>query len=52
MQSGSISALTPATEDDPPGILIGRNLAEQLGVQVGDTVDAADAAGHAVARWA
>jgi lipoprotein-releasing system permease protein len=37
MQSGSISALTQASEDDPPGILIGRNLAEQLGLSVGDT---------------
>ncbi len=37
MQSGSISALTPASEDDPPGILVGRNLAEQLGLSVGDT---------------
>ena len=33
----SISALTPASEDDPPGILIGRNLAEQLGLSVGET---------------
>ena len=37
MQSGSISARTPAAEDDPPGILIGRNLAEQLGLSVGET---------------
>jgi lipoprotein-releasing system permease protein len=37
MQSGSISALTQASEDDPPGILIGRNLAEQLGLSLGDT---------------
>ena len=37
MQSGSISALTQASEDDPPGILVGRNLAEQLGLSVGDT---------------
>ncbi len=37
MQSGSISALTPVTEDAPPGILIGRNLAEQLGLSVGET---------------
>ena len=37
MQRGSISALTPASEDDPPGILVGRNLAEQLGLSVGDT---------------
>src|SRR5687767_7951515 len=31
MQRGSISALIPASEEDLPGILIGRNLAEQLG---------------------
>jgi lipoprotein-releasing system permease protein len=36
MLRGNISALVPPTEDDPPGILIGRNLAEQLGVNVGD----------------
>jgi lipoprotein-releasing system permease protein len=37
MQSGSIGALTPASEDEAPGILIGRNLAEQLGLTVGET---------------
>src|SRR4030095_4754139 len=37
MQRGSISALIPKSEDDVPGILIGRNLAEQLGLNVGDT---------------
>ena len=37
MQSGSIAALAPASEDDPPGILIGRNLAQQLGLTVGET---------------
>ena len=37
MQSGSIAALAPASEDEPPGILIGRNLAEQLGLTVGET---------------
>ena len=37
MQSGSIAALTPASEDDPPGILVGRNLAGQLGLTVGET---------------
>jgi lipoprotein-releasing system permease protein len=37
MQSGSIAALTPASEDEPPGILIGRNLAQQLGLTVGET---------------
>ena len=37
MQQGSIDRLIPATEDELPGILIGRNLAEQLGVGVGDS---------------
>jgi lipoprotein-releasing system permease protein len=37
MQTGSISALVPASEDEAPGILIGRNLAEQLGLTVGET---------------
>ena len=35
---GSVERLTPPTEDDLPGILIGRQLAEQLGVDVGGTV--------------
>jgi lipoprotein-releasing system permease protein len=37
MQRGSISALTPKSEDEVPGILIGRNLAGQLGLNVGET---------------
>ena len=37
MQQGSLQALVPASEDDAQGILIGRNLAEQLGVAVGDS---------------
>ena len=37
MQRGSVAALVPETEDAPPGILIGRNLADQLGVTVGDS---------------
>ena len=36
MQRGNVAALVPASDDDVPGILIGRNLAEQLGVNVGD----------------
>ena len=36
MQRGSIAALTPASEEELPGILLGRNLAEQLGVGTGD----------------
>ena len=38
MQSGSIAALTPASEEELPGILLGRNLAAQLGVGTGDMV--------------
>ncbi len=37
MQSGALEALAPASEEELPGILIGRNLAEQLGVGTGDT---------------
>jgi len=36
MQSGSIAALAPASDEELPGILLGRNLAEQLGVGTGD----------------
>ena len=38
MLEGSINDLEPASADDAPGILLGRNLAQQLGVAVGDTV--------------
>jgi lipoprotein-releasing system permease protein len=37
MQSGSIAALAAGSEDEPPGILVGRNLADQLGLTVGET---------------
>lgn len=37
MLRGGVDALIPENEDAPPGILVGRNLAEQLGVRVGDT---------------
>jgi lipoprotein-releasing system permease protein len=37
MQRGSIEKLASEGEDDLPGILLGRNLAQQLGVDVGDT---------------
>jgi lipoprotein-releasing system permease protein len=37
MQRGSVSDLMPGSDEDPPGILIGRNLAEQLGLTVGET---------------
>jgi len=34
---GSVDAIMPASEEDVPGILIGRNLSEQLGASVGDS---------------
>jgi lipoprotein-releasing system permease protein len=37
MQRGSLEGLASEGEDDLPGILLGRNLAQQLGVDVGDT---------------
>ena len=36
MQRGSIADLTPGSEEELPGILIGRNLAGQLGLDVGE----------------
>jgi lipoprotein-releasing system permease protein len=38
MRQGSIDALVPPDEDALPGILIGRNLADQLGVTVDEMV--------------
>jgi lipoprotein-releasing system permease protein len=38
MQTGGVDQLVPQTDDDVPGILLGRVLAEQLGVKVGDSV--------------
>ena len=38
MLRGSLEALTPENDEALPGILLGRNLAEQLGVDVDDTV--------------
>ncbi|MBY0494425.1 MAG: ABC transporter permease [Cyanobacteria bacterium] len=38
MVEGSLSGLTPATEDDLPGIVLGKDLATDVGVKVGDTV--------------
>jgi lipoprotein-releasing system permease protein len=35
---GSVQALLPATDDDVPGILLGKDLARSLGVSVGDSV--------------
>ena len=39
MKQGSFSALAaPASDDSPPGVVIGQDLARQLGVTVGDDV--------------
>jgi lipoprotein-releasing system permease protein len=38
MQQGSVQALIPKGEEDLPGILVGRELAELLRVRVGDSV--------------
>jgi lipoprotein-releasing system permease protein len=38
MQQGSVEDLVPTSEEELPGLLIGRNLAGQLGVSPGDTV--------------
>jgi lipoprotein-releasing system permease protein len=38
MQAGSLAGLTPARESDADGIVIGTDLAQRLGVVVGDTV--------------
>jgi lipoprotein-releasing system permease protein len=38
MQTGGVDQLAPPSEDDLPGILLGRVLAGQLGVKVGDPV--------------
>ena len=38
MTEGSLQGLTPATEDDLPGIVIGKDLASDIGAKVGDTV--------------
>ena len=37
MLQGGLEGLQPATEDELPGVLVGRNLAEQLGLTVGDS---------------
>ena len=36
MTEGSLKGLTPATEDDLPGIVIGKDLATDIGAKVGD----------------
>ena len=38
MQQGSVAALTPQSPDEPPGILLGKDLAQQLGAQVGESI--------------
>ena len=38
MTEGSLQGLTPATEDDLPGIVLGKDLAADIGAKVGDTV--------------
>lgn len=38
MVDGSLDRLTPATEDDLPGIVIGKDLAAEIGVKAGETV--------------
>jgi lipoprotein-releasing system permease protein len=38
MLQGQLTALGPAGEEERPGILLGRDLAERLGVKVGDLV--------------
>jgi lipoprotein-releasing system permease protein len=39
LKSGSLNLLAPRTEDDVPGILIGKDLAGTLGLEVGDSVN-------------
>jgi lipoprotein-releasing system permease protein len=38
LTDGSLSALVPVTDDELPGIVIGKDLAGQVGAMVGDTV--------------
>src|SRR5688500_12340245 len=38
LNDGKLSDLTPASEDDLPGIVIGKDLAGEIGSTVGDTV--------------
>jgi lipoprotein-releasing system permease protein len=38
LTDGSLTQLAPATEDDLPGIVLGKDLAGQIGAMVGDTV--------------
>lgn len=45
LQSGSLEALLPRTDGEPDGILIGKDLAAKLGVEVGDSVSVLTAQG-------
>lgn len=38
LTDGSLTQLVPATDDDLPGIVLGKDLAGQIGAMVGDTV--------------
>jgi lipoprotein-releasing system permease protein len=38
MQKGAVADLVPKSEDEPPGILLGRDLAAQLGAEIGESV--------------
>ena len=38
MQTGSLDGVTPRSDEMPPGVVIGRSLAEKLKVKVGDDV--------------
>ena len=38
LTDGSLADLTPASEDELPGIVLGKDLAGQIGAMVGDTV--------------
>ena len=38
LTDGTLSELVPATDDDLPGIILGKDLAGQIGAMVGDTV--------------
>jgi lipoprotein-releasing system permease protein len=38
MTEGSLEGLAPKTEDDLPGIVIGKDLASEIGAKLGDTV--------------
>lgn len=38
MVEGSLEGLTPATDDDLPGIVIGKDLASDIGAKIGDIV--------------